>query len=47
MSHPSVMSTVENYIPNDTTLGSLGRETNPHVLLITGPNMGGKSTLIR
>jgi len=30
-----------DFVPNDIELGS------PHALLITGPNMGGKSTLLR
>ena len=34
-------SSTRKFIPNDLTLGS------PNTLLITGPNMGGKSTLLR
>ena len=34
-------SSKKNFIPNDVVLGE------PHALLITGPNMGGKSTLLR
>jgi len=33
----------EAFIPNDCCLG----EENPRVLLVTGPNMGGKSTYLR
>ena len=47
MAHPSVMSTVEIFVPNDTLVGSREDDENANVLLITGPNMGGKSTLIR
>jgi len=53
MRHPGVVSTGVNFIPNDTVIGrrfdqkSEETETNPYVMLITGPNMGGKSTLLR
>ncbi len=40
--HPVVEAQVEHFIPNDTTLGAARR-----FLLITGPNMGGKSTYMR
>jgi DNA mismatch repair protein MutS len=40
--HPVVQSQVDQFIPNDTRL-SLARQ----LLLITGPNMGGKSTYMR
>ncbi|KAF2405355.1 hypothetical protein EJ06DRAFT_525885 [Trichodelitschia bisporula] len=32
------------YVPNDVTLGKAGA---PHALLVTGPNMGGKSSFVR
>ena len=32
------------FIPNDTTIGG---EDIPNMILLTGPNMGGKSTLLR
>jgi DNA mismatch repair protein MSH6 len=39
---------IKKFIPNDVIMGSLkGEETDPSILLITGPNMGGKSTLLR
>jgi DNA mismatch repair protein MutS len=40
--HPVVETVVERYVPNDCVLG-------PHrrMMLITGPNMGGKSTYMR
>jgi len=48
--HPSLASgsgilssNASEYIPNDTILG----ESTPPVLLLTGANMGGKSTLMR
>ncbi|KAG9301665.1 hypothetical protein G9A89_016736 [Geosiphon pyriformis] len=42
--HPCVVPGVAtDFIPNDTYLG--GKE--PNLILLTGPNMGGKSTLLR
>ncbi|CAG8434233.1 1760_t:CDS:10 [Ambispora gerdemannii] len=42
--HPCVVSGVAtDFIPNDTSLG----DCEPNVILLTGPNMGGKSTLLR
>ncbi|ETW01726.1 hypothetical protein H310_06332 [Aphanomyces invadans] len=41
--HPSLASTVTDFIPNDTHLGN-GRGS---MMLLSGPNMGGKSTLLR
>ena len=38
-----MVNTVKNFVPNDVNLGG----DNPLVSLITGPNMGGKSTLLR
>lgn len=35
----------ETYIPNDISLGT--NDSPENVILITGPNMGGKSTLLR
>ncbi|MDP2851787.1 MAG: DNA mismatch repair protein MutS, partial [Gallionella sp.] len=40
--HPVVEAQVERFTPNDTTLSEARR-----MLLITGPNMGGKSTYMR
>ncbi|XP_012286624.1 probable DNA mismatch repair protein Msh6 [Orussus abietinus] len=40
--HPCIMS--DNFIPNDTVLGIT--ECAP-LMILTGPNMGGKSTLMR
>jgi DNA mismatch repair protein MutS len=40
--HPVVENTIEKFIPNDCTLTSERK-----LLLITGPNMGGKSTFMR
>ncbi|MCL2591668.1 MAG: DNA mismatch repair protein MutS, partial [Betaproteobacteria bacterium] len=40
--HPVVERQVEHFIHNDATLGPVRR-----MLLITGPNMGGKSTFMR
>ncbi|MCP4571247.1 MAG: DNA mismatch repair protein MutS [bacterium] len=42
--HPVVEQLLEaDFIPNDTVLDGVGRQ----VLLLTGPNMGGKSTYLR
>jgi DNA mismatch repair protein MutS len=40
--HPVVEGQVEKFIPNDARLGAARR-----MLLVTGPNMGGKSTYMR
>lgn len=40
--HPVVESQVERFIPNDTRLAA-----DRKLLLVTGPNMGGKSTYMR
>jgi DNA mismatch repair protein MutS len=40
--HPVVEAGVERFTPNDCTIG-----TDRRMLLITGPNMGGKSTYMR
>lgn len=42
MIHPSIEKTGVDFISNDTIF-----EDNVHLLLVTGPNMGGKSTLLR
>lgn len=51
MRHPGVVSTGINFIPNDTVIGRRldqnEEDSGPYILLITGPNMGGKSTLLR
>jgi DNA mismatch repair protein MSH3 len=46
--HPMVEQLVaESYIPNDVCLSSVDASTDPSGLLITGPNMGGKSSYVR
>ena len=40
--HPVVEGQVEHFIPNDLSLGAARR-----MLIVTGPNMGGKSTYMR
>lgn len=45
--HPTVGGTLASgncFVPNDITLGG---ETHAPFMLLTGPNMGGKSTLLR
>ncbi|WP_304052585.1 DNA mismatch repair protein MutS [Nitrosomonas communis] len=44
--HPVVESQVDHYIANDVQLG-LGETGRRQMLIITGPNMGGKSTYMR
>lgn len=42
--HPCVIPGIaSDFIPNDTVLGG----ESPNLILLTGPNMGGKSTLLR
>ena len=51
MRHPCVLDTYGGgeFIPNDTVLGNAEKDASgtPRCLLLTGPNMGGKSTLLR
>jgi DNA mismatch repair protein MutS len=44
--HPVVEKQVENFIANNVQLGAWG-DTARQMLVITGPNMGGKSTYMR
>jgi DNA mismatch repair protein MutS len=44
--HPVVEDQVENFIANDVSLGTVDNG-NRQMLIITGPNMGGKSTYMR
>ncbi|KAJ3219606.1 DNA mismatch repair protein msh6 [Dinochytrium kinnereticum] len=42
--HPCIITDPgKDFIPNDVSLGG----TNANIILLTGPNMGGKSTLLR
>lgn len=41
--HPCIPN-IDNFVPNDITMGV---ENHAGVLILTGPNMGGKSTLMR
>lgn len=43
--HPVVENQIENFIANDVRLGAC--DTRRQMLVITGPNMGGKSTYMR
>ena len=45
--HPVVEKQVENFIANDLRLGGMPRRQTRQMLVITGPNMGGKSTYMR
>ncbi|MBV6458419.1 MAG: DNA mismatch repair protein MutS [Fimbriimonadaceae bacterium] len=42
--HPVVEASQASFVPNDLTLGGEGR---PHLAILTGPNMSGKSTYLR
>lgn len=44
--HPVVERQVENFVANDVQMGS-EYSGKPRMLIITGPNMGGKSTYMR
>lgn len=44
--HPVVEKQVENFVANDVELGEESSR-KPQMLMITGPNMGGKSTYMR
>ncbi|KAJ5073525.1 DNA mismatch repair protein msh6 [Anaeramoeba ignava] len=45
--HPCIKPRISTFIPNDIILGSKDEEKKPNTLIITGPNMAGKSTLLR
>lgn len=41
--HPCISLKIKYFVPNDIVMG----ENNKTTLVITGPNMGGKSTILR
>ncbi len=47
--HPCIVETGVRFVPNDTVMGELVSKSqqSQRVLLVTGPNMGGKSTVLR
>ena len=45
--HPVVERQVEDFIANDLRLGAYRGDQTRQMLVITGPNMGGKSTYMR
>ncbi|XP_076033999.1 DNA mismatch repair protein Msh6 isoform X2 [Oratosquilla oratoria] len=47
--HPAQILTFSgsDYIPNDVVFGGESEDAHSSLLLVTGPNMGGKSTLMR
>ncbi|MBX0288218.1 DNA mismatch repair protein MutS [Halomicroarcula sp. F28] len=45
--HPVVERTEESFVPNDTDLHSSEHGDAPHFVVLTGPNMSGKSTYMR
>uniref|UniRef100_A0A0P4VS63 DNA mismatch repair protein n=1 Tax=Scylla olivacea TaxID=85551 RepID=A0A0P4VS63_SCYOL len=46
--HPCLLSTMaDKFIPNDVVVGGPAEDAHRPLVLITGPNMGGKSTLMR
>eukprot|EP00397_Hematodinium_sp_SG-2012_P001305 GEMP01001306.1.p1 GENE.GEMP01001306.1~~GEMP01001306.1.p1 ORF type:complete len:1145 (+),score=265.37 GEMP01001306.1:50-3484(+) len=42
--HPVAEHHCDSFVPNDVACGGVGQ---PAILLVTGPNMGGKSTVLR
>lgn len=42
MCHPTLLKLKKDFIANDTIFNN-----NINVMLVTGPNMGGKSTILR
>jgi DNA mismatch repair protein MSH6 len=48
MRHPCICLTKSNFVPNDIIIGDVeGNGSNKNIILLTGPNMGGKSTILR
>ena len=47
MRHPILSTRLSNFVPNDTMIGYLKDNEIKSSVLITGPNMGGKSTILR
>jgi DNA mismatch repair protein MSH6 len=47
LGHPVEASLDVNFVPNDITLGGDDDDPQPPMIVLTGPNMGGKSTLMR
>eukprot|EP00826_Nyctotherus_ovalis_P020446 TRINITY_DN1641_c0_g1_i11.p1 TRINITY_DN1641_c0_g1~~TRINITY_DN1641_c0_g1_i11.p1 ORF type:complete len:237 (+),score=90.54 TRINITY_DN1641_c0_g1_i11:540-1250(+) len=46
--HPCIEATGLTFVPNDIAMGRLNSQSHdPRLLLVTGPNMGGKSTVLR
>ena len=48
MRHPCLSVLKQGFVPNDIMIGDIeGNGNNKNVILLTGPNMGGKSTILR
>ena len=48
MRHPCICMQKSNFVPNDILIGDVEQSgQNKNVILLTGPNMGGKSTILR
>ena len=48
MRHPCVSASKANFVSNDILLGDVEKDDcNRNVMILTGPNMGGKSTILR
>lgn len=48
MRHPCISQMKSNFVPNDILIGDVKNDgLNHNVILLTGPNMGGKSTILR
>jgi len=48
MRHPCIAALKSNFVPNDILIGDTeDNGENKNIILLTGPNMGGKSTILR
>ena len=46
--HPTLFKMNKGkFIPNDINIGNVSEENNKNMIILTGPNMGGKSTVLR
>lgn len=45
--HPVAETLMDHFVPNDVYLNTNHQNEKKRTLLLTGPNMGGKSTLLR
>lgn len=45
--HPVVEASTSQFVPNDTRIGAGDEPSDPRLMVLTGPNMAGKSTYLR